>query len=424
VGRVVVLGGGFGGAYCAQSLIRRLRGSPTHVLLLDRNNYFVFHPLLIEAGTGSLEPRHAVVSIRSFLKGGHFRMGEVEGLDPARREILFHPAGRADRERISYDHTVIALGSVTRLPEVPGLREFGCGIKNLADAVALRDRAIQMLEMADAAGDGEARRSLLHFVVVGANYTGVEVAGELQVFLRRAVRLYPGISREECRVTLVEISRRILSALDPALAEYAARRLRGRGIGIHLETSVAKVAEDRVTLSTGETLPARTLIWCAGIQPNPLITRLPLPADSRGYLLCEPDLRVRGFENLWAVGDCAVIPDEEGRPYPATAQHAVREGLHVAENLARVLRRRPTVPFRYDSFGSLAALGCRTAVARVFGIRLSGFPAYFLWRTVYWLKMPGVARKFRVAFDWTADLLFARDVVQLGVHSAPGNPQD
>jgi len=422
--RIVILGGGFAGAYCAQALEKRLPRSAAQVLLLDRNNYFVFHPLLVEAGTGSLEPRHAVVSLRAFLRRTTFRMAEVMEVDLGRREIDCRSPAGGPSVKISYDHLVLAPGSVTRLPGIPGLDQHGLEMKSLADAVALRDRAIGMLEAAEATPDPAARRALLHFVVVGGNFTGVVVAGELDVFLRRARRVYRNVKREDCRVTLVEVTGRILSALDSGLADYAASRLSRRGVQIRLNTSVARIEADRAVLEGGESLPARTVIWCAGIRPAPLVERLHVPVDVRGYILCERDLRVRGFDNVWAAGDCAVVPDPSGRPYPATAQHAIREGVHLAGNLARSLAGKPLRPFNFSSLGSLAPLGCRTAVAQVLGMKLSGFPAYFLWRTYYWLRMPGISRKFRVALDWTADLLFSRDFAQLGLHRRSGKPAE
>jgi NADH dehydrogenase len=421
--RIVVVGGGFAGAYCAQALERRLPRASAQVVLVDRNNYFAFFPLLVEAGTGSLEPRHAVISLRAFLRRTTFRMGEVAEVDLARREVLCRPPGETSLEKISYDHLVLAAGSATRLPDVPGLEQHALEMKTLTDAVALRDRAVRLLEMADSSPDPSRRRALLRFVVVGANFTGVEVAGELDVFLSRARRLYRNVKREDCRVTLVELSDRILAALDPSLAAYAASRLTKRGIELRLHESVLRIDADRVAMSGGETVSCHTVIWCAGIVPGPLVKRVHVPVDARGYILCERDLRVRGFENVWAAGDCAVIPDGSGHPYPATAQHAIREGAHLAGNLVRALAGKSTRPFVYDSMGSLASLGCRTAVAKVFGVKLSGFPAYFVWRSYYWLRMPGLSRKFRVALDWTADLLFARDFVHLDLHRNPRKPE-
>lgn len=415
--RIVILGGGFGGAYCAQALEKQLRDD-TEILLLDRHNYFVFYPLLVEAGTGGLEPRHAVVSIRAFLNRTRFRMAEVMEVDTSRRTVTYRMAGMETSETVGYDHLVVALGSVTRFPEVPGLSHHGFELKSLSDAVVLRDRAIQLLEAADALADAEKRRALLRFVVVGGNFTGVEVAGEFHVFLRQATRYYPNVRAEECSVVLVEIADRILPALDADLSRYALEKLRARGVDIRLRASVREVGPDSVTLDNGERVAAHTTIWCAGIAPSPLIGRLGLPTDDRGYILCDPDLRVRGMKNVWAIGDCAVNPGPDGRPYPATAQHAVRQGIHLAQNLARVLRGLPAVPCVLKNFGALAAIGCRTAVAKIFGMKLSGFPAWFLWRTVYLLKMPRVSRRLRIALDWTMDLLFTREYVELGVHRA------
>jgi NADH:ubiquinone reductase (H+-translocating) len=413
--RILIVGGGFGGAYCAQALERNLREEEAEVILLDKNNYFIFYPLLVEAGTGSLEPRHAVVPLRNFLRSTRFRMARVEEMDTEARHVVSR-LGDGTREVTSYDHLVLAAGSVTSWPDVPGLRKRGYRMKTLSDAVVLRDRAIQVLELADASRDAARRKALLNFLVVGGNYTGVEVAGEFQVFLRQASRAYPGIQPRDCNVTLVEISDRILPALDPDLSNYALDRLRRRGIEVLLNTSITEVRPDSVVLKGGGTIPTSTVIWCAGIAPDPLIGRLPLPLDPRGYILCDRDLRVSGFQNVWAIGDCAVNPDKTGKPYPATAQHAVRQGVHLAGNLARVQWGEPSIPCDIDPTGSLAPLGCRTAVAKVYGMKLSGFPAWFLWRTVYLSKMPGLSRKLRVALDWTLDLFFQRSYVQLGVH--------
>ncbi|RMD85097.1 MAG: NAD(P)/FAD-dependent oxidoreductase [Candidatus Dadabacteria bacterium] len=419
--RIVIVGGGFAGAYCAQALGRNARRLGLDVLLIDRHNYFLFYPLLVEAGTGSLEPRHAVVPLRTFLRSTRFRMGEVVALDAQQRSIVVHLAEGDLRQTLAYDHLVLAVGSVTRLPEVPGLREYGFELKSLTDAIALRDRAIRLLELADALGDAEARRALLHFVVVGGNFTGVEVAGELEVFLRQASRSYRNVRPEECRVTLIEITERILPSLDAGLARYAVDRMQRRGIDVRLGTTVEQISRESVQLDDGQVLATRTVIWCAGIAPPPLLERLALPVDERGYLLCRPDMRVDGYDNIWAVGDCAVNPDPEGAPYPATAQHAIQQGRQLARNLMRAARGRPPMPCRIRSKGVLVALGCRTGVARVFGLKLSGFPAWFLWRTVYLLKMPGLARKVRVALDWTVALIFSRDYAELGVHRAQTN---
>jgi NADH dehydrogenase len=416
--RIVILGGGFAGAFCAQALERTVAGRDHEVVLIDRHNYFVFTPLLVEAGTGALEPRHAVVPLRDFLRATTLRAAEVLGVDAASRTVRFRVNGSDEESSLAWDHLVVALGSVTRLPRVPGLPEHVLEMKSLEDAVTLRDRAIQLLEQADAATDADRRRRLLHFVVVGGNFSGVEVAGEMLVFLQEAARSYRNLSPDEIRVTLVEMAPRILPNLDADLAEYATAKLRSRGMTVLLSTSVESVASDHLLLATGERIEARTVIWCAGIAPNPLLARLALPCDERGWVECEGDLRVRGRDDVWAIGDCAINPDPRGGVYPRTAQHAVREAAHLARNLAKVLSGRPTAPCIIDSPGSLAALGCRTAVAKIYGIKLSGFPAWFLWRSVYLFKMPGWVRRLRVAIDWAMGLLFPRQIVQLGIHRA------
>ena len=418
--RILIVGGGFAGAYCAQALERKLRPGEAEIVLVDRNNYFIFYPLLVEAGTGSLEPRHAVVSIRSFLRRTRFVMGEITAVDTAARQVTCRlPGGGTAEVTLDYDQLVLAPGSVTRLPaDVPGLAERGFEMKSLSDAVRLRDHAIRQLERADVAPDEATRRRLLHFVVVGGNFTGVEVAGEFQVFLGRACRRYRSVRPDEVAVTVVELGSRILPALETDLAAYAADRMRRRGIEVVLGETVRAIAEDRVELTNGHTVAAETVIWCAAIAPSPLLDVTSLPRDRQGWLLCESDLRVQGHRHVWAVGDSAVNPGPDGSPYPATAQHAVQQGKHLATNLVHELRGQPTSPCEIRSRGSLAALGCRTGVAKVFGVKLSGFAAWFLWRTVYLIKMPGISRRLRVALDWTMDLVFPRDEVQLGLTSA------
>jgi NADH dehydrogenase len=410
--RVVILGSGFGGAYCAQQLERL---SPdTEILLLDRNNYFLFYPLLIEAGTGSLQPNHVVVPVRSFVRKARFKMAEVLGVDFGQRTVQYEVPGSGERQTAPYDQLVVSLGSVTRMPDLPGLREHGFEVKSLTDAVRLRDRAIRLLEAANASDDARRRREQLHYVVVGGNFTGAEVAGEFHTYLRRAARHYPNLDPDDCRVTLIEKADRILGSLDPDLSDFARMNLERRGIEVRTEDSLVEMTDTRVRLVSGEVLDAATVVWCAGIEPNPLVRRLDLPKDERGYLVCDRDLRVRGTENVWAIGDCAVNIDEHGSTYPSTAQHAVRQGTHLARNLVDVSEAGTPAAFSFKSLGSLVALGCRSGVAKVGRLKLSGFPAWWLHRTAYLMKMPGWSRRIRVALDWTLDLFFRRDYVLLG----------
>ncbi len=415
--RIVILGGGFAGASCAQRLERALRRrDDLDVILIDRHNYFVFTPLLVEAGVGGLEPRHVVVPIRDFLKRCTFRMAEVLRVEPANKSVRYRLIGDEAVQEMTFDHLVVAIGSVARRPNIPGLRDHAFELKSLADAIALRDRAVRMLEYASAVENVQARRQALTFVVIGANYTGVEVAGEFDEFLKSAARRYPNIAPSDCRVVLIEREAGILGTLDEGLARFAQRSLEKRGVEVRLNATVEAVKADSIVLADGESIESRTVIWAAGVSPNPLLQEFGLPLTAGGAIRCARDLRVLESDCIWAIGDAAENPGPDGTPYPATAQHAIRQGAHAARNILEVLAGRATRPCDLVNQGTLAALGCRTGVAKIFGVKLSGFPAWWIWRTVYLLKMPRFARKVRVAIDWTIALFFRRDVVELGVH--------
>lgn len=420
--RIVILGSGFGGAYCVQHLERKLARHEAAVVLIDRHNYFIFYPLLVEAGTGSLQPRHAVVPIRKFLRRETFLMAEVLGVDLEKREVRVHLVNDDQPRTVAYDHLVLALGSVTNLPPVPGLKEYGYEMKSLTHAVALRDRALQMLELASATAmesggkDRERIRAMLHFVVVGGNFTGVEVAGEFHDYLSQAAHEYPGLDRHDIKVTLIDRNERILGVMESdELSDWAADHIKRRGIELRLKESVNEIHPDYCVLRNGQTLTTRTVIWCAGIAPSPLLKDMNLPHD-HGWTLCERDGRVKGHDNVWGVGDCAVNPDANGKGYPATAQSAIGEGKGVASNLVRVVRGQPTQPIDIKNKGALAAFGRFDAVAKVYGLRFTGFIAWFMWRTVYLMKMPGIGRKIRVAAEWTLDLVTGHDFAELGIH--------
>lgn len=412
---IVVLGGGFAGAYCAKRLEKLLRKQPVNITLVNERNYFVFTPLLVEAATSALEPRHVIVPLRGFIRSGKFVMARVEDIDESAQVVSVQPEF-GDQLKLRYHHLVIALGSVTHLPSIPGVNEFAFGMKTLADATALRDRAIGMLEMANLAPDHDHRQSWLTFAFVGAGYTGVEAAGEFNAFLKESLRQYPQLKQSDIRVLLIQRSGRILDALDEAMSEKASRVLRRNGVEIRLNESVSQVSETSLTLESGEEIVSHTVVWSAGVAPPPLLRKLNLPVNSHGYLECERDLRVKGRDSIWGIGDCASNPDAAGNPYPPTAQHALREGRKAADNLAAVLNGRPTTPLDYHSKGTMAPLGGRQAIANLFGMHLTGFVAWLFWRTVYLGIMPGLGRKLRVAMDWTADLFFRRDYSQQQFH--------
>ncbi len=422
--RVLIIGSGFGGAYCAQALEKAAGRLAVEVVLVDKRNYFIFYPLLVEAGTGGLEPRHAVVSVHDFLRKTQFIMGEVTEVRAEKSEVEVRMTGTELTRTLAYDHLVISLGSSTKFPPIPGLQEHAFELKTIGDSVALRDRGLQMLEIANSLEDREMRRELLHFMIVGGSYTGVELAGEYHAFLQEARRRFPSVHKDDIRVTLCDIAPRILPTLDEELADYAHKQLEKRGVRILLNTTLNRLDARRAELSNGEVLHTRTVIWCAGIAPPELVRRMPFEKDRNGYLLAERNLLLKGHSSIWAIGDCAVNPDAEGNPYPATAQHAIRQGSHAARNILRVIEGRgEPLPCDIVSQGTLAAIGCRTAVAKVFGFKLSGFTAWFLWRTIYLMKMPTLMRKIRIAADWTVQLLFRRDLVQLGVHRLPREAQ-
>jgi NADH dehydrogenase len=420
--RVIVLGGGFAGAYCAQALEKRRNAVQDETVLINRHDYLLFYPLLIEAGIGNVESRDAVVALRSFLKKTAFRMGDIVDVDISRREVTFRVGEEGELEKLTADHLVFALGSVTHLPDLPGLATYGFSMKSLTDAMILRDRAIELLETADGISDDQKRRALLHFVVVGGNFSGVEVAGEFNSYLRRALVRYRNIHPADIRVTLINQADGILEELDKDLGRYALHEMQHAGVSFKFDTTVKRIEPGRAVLSTGETLATHTVIWCAGTAPHPLIRKLGLPLDDKGYILCERDLRVKGQENIWAVGDCAINIDAKGTHYPFTAQHAVKEGAHLALNLARALDGEPSLPCDIRSMGSLALIGHHVGVAKILRFKFSGLIAWFLYRTIYLIKIPGWSPRIRTALDWTLDLIFPRSQVQLGVGGGGSRP--
>lgn len=415
--RIVILGGGFAGAYCARRLEQKTKGQDVDIVLVNTQNNFVFTPMLVEAATSALEPRHVVVPLRGFLRRSNFIMGDVVSVDTVGRSIVVQP-DFGNALPLEYDHLVVALGSVTRMPSIPGVKEFAFGLKSMSDALALRDRAIAMLEMASMSPTHEQRQSWLTFAVVGAGYTGVEAAGEFNAFLREALRFYPNVAASDIRVMLIQRADRILETLEEKVSAKAARILSKSGVEILVKESVSEVHPDSFTLKSGQTVSAHTVIWSAGVAPPPLLESLKLTMTSHGYLDCEPDCRVKGCENIWGIGDCASNPDENGNPYPPTAQHALREGVHTADNLSAVLSGKQTRPLRYHTKGTMAPLGGRQAIANIYGMHFTGWLAWMIWRTVYLGIMPGWGRRIRVTMDWTIDFLFRRDYSQQGFHKS------
>lgn len=424
---VVVLGGGFAGVNAARHLRRLLRRERNvRVTLVSRTNYFLMTPLLFEAGSGVLEPRHAVNPIRPLLRGARFVQAEVRGIDMERRVIHVDPGGpqvpdeRIDQPpyEIRFDHLVLALGGVVNTSIVPGT-EHARTFKTLADAIALRNHVIQSFERADIEPDPQRKRRMLTFVMVGAGLVGVELVGELTEFASQVCDAYPNVKRDELRFELIEAGPRILPELEDVLARYAHKVLTKRDVNIRTSTPVQRIEPDRVHLPNGETIDAETIVANTGVSPNPLVASLPIEKDHKGRARVEPTLRAVGRPWLWALGDCASIPDPGGKPYPPLAQHALREAKLVAANIAASIREGQSAklrPFVYASKGTLAALGHYCGVGKVLKFRVYGFVGWWVWRTYYLFQMPQWSRRLRIVVDWTIALLFKHDIVQLDLY--------
>jgi len=413
---VVIAGGGFGGLYAARRLERVLPRQSARVTLITDSNFMLYTPLLPGAAAGTLEPRHVVVPLREELDCTDIRLARVTGADPGVNEIRYeHLDGR--EAAVRYDQLIVALGSISRVLPVPGLADHGLGFKTLADAIALRNRVLLNLEVAESLDDPEERRAWLTFTFVGAGYAGLEGIAELQDYIADVIERYPRCRLDGTRWILVEATARVMPEIDEGLAEFAADELRGRGIEIRTGTTLESATEDTVTLSTGETIPCRLLCWTAGVRPAPVVANLGLPLDERGRIRVDQHMRVEGIENVWAVGDAAAVPDpaKGGKaPCPPTCQHALRQGRRVADNVAAALGHGRLRGFRYRTLGVFVDMGRNQAVADVIGVKLRGFPAWWSARTYHLAMMPGAARKARLVADWTVGLIFGRGSAELG----------
>jgi NADH:ubiquinone reductase (H+-translocating) len=418
--RILILGGGFGGLYAALHLEKaQARDTEIDVTLVNRENFFLFTPMLHEVAASDLDLTHIVNPIRKLLRRVRFFSGEVEAIDLASRRVVVTHGVDRHPHNLEYDHLVIGLGSITNFYNVPGLSERALTMKSLGDAIYLRNRLIANLEQADFECAVQARPRLLTVVVAGGGFAGVETIAAINDFLREALPFYPHLGEDQLRVVLVHPGPVILPELDEKLGRYAHRKLAERKVEIRLNTKVTGVSERGVELSDGEVIDSDLLIWTAGTSPNPLLDTLPCPKE-RGRLLVDECLAVPGWPGVWALGDCALVPDRKtGKSSPPTAQHALREGQVVARNLLAAIHGGPRIPFQFSSLGQLAAIGRRTGVANVLGINFSGFAAWWLWRTVYLTKLPRLEKKLRVALDWTLDLLFSKDLVQFLTVRAP-----
>ena len=415
--RVVIVGGGFGGVYTAIHLGRALRKSrDVDVVLVSRENYFLMTPFLFEAGSGVLDPRHAVAPIRLLLKNSAARFVEadVERIDFDRRAVVArHAAGDRDAYELPYDHLVLALGGVTNLKIIPG-SEHALTFKTLGDAIFLRNHVIDAFEHADATTDEAARRRLLSFVIIGAGLVGVELMGELTAFVRHISRSYPRTADTPRSFHLIEAGPNILPEMERDLADYAQRVLVKRGVVVRRGTPAKQIEPGRVHLPDGSVIEANTVVLAAGVAVNPLLASFPVEKDRKGRVVVDAAMRSKSHPGVWAVGDCALIPDPSGKPYPQLAQHALREARVLAGNITAAMRGGgPPKPFVYETLGTLASLGDFDGVGRVMKVKLRGFLAWWVWRSYYLMQMPRFERKLRIVLDWTIALFFPYDIVKL-----------
>ena len=417
--RIVILGGGFAGCFTARRLEKLVGDDPNvEISLVNRDNYFVFQPLLPEVAAGAILPHQIVNPIRRMLPRTRFYAAEVDSVDVEKKQVTILLGDGRRRLELGYDHLVVALGTVLNFANLPGMSDHSLPMKNVGDAFYLRNHVIGCLERADIEPDPEEKQRLSTFVVVGGGFSGVETIGELQEMVESVLPSYPNIHKEEVRFVLVHSQERILPEVVPKLGEYAARKLQKRGVEIRLQTRCQAATSYGVVLSGGEKVGTYTLVSTVGNAPHPLVGTLPCKKD-KGRICADATLAVPGHPGVWALGDCAsIIHEHDGQPYAPTAQNAIRMAARCAENIVAVLRGKAPRPFHFDTLGKLASIGKRSAVVEMLGLRFSGFLAWFIWRTVYLLKLPGWERRIRVALDWTLDLLFRRDLTQLKVFRA------
>jgi len=421
VPRVVVLGGGTVGLYSARRLRRRLGKRDAAIVVVDPRPYMTYAPFLPEAAAGSIDPRNVVAPHRRALKGVDVLQGHVTQIEHANRRVQITPI-EGDAYWVTYDHLVVGLGSVARTLPIPGLAEQGIGFKNVEEAIALRNHVLGRIDVASSTWDPDLRRKMLTFVFVGGGFAGIEALAEVEDMARYAVRHYKQIEPDELRFVLVEGSPRILPEVSEELGGYTLEQLRKRDIEIFLSTFLSSCVGGRVVLSNGTEFDAETIVWTAGVKANPVLQDSDLPLDKLGRVICNATLQVTAEDgtvvaDAWAAGDCAAVPDlyNPGKFCPPNAQHALREGNHIGDNLALVLRSAQPTEYKHRNVGAVASLGMYKGVAQMFGrIKVRGFLAWVLHRSYHVFAMPTFNRKLRIAAGWTGSVLLRREVVALG----------
>lgn len=418
--RILVVGAGHVGLYAALRLSKKLGPREAEVVVVDPQPHMTYQPFLPEAAAGNISPRHSVVPLRRELRRCTVLVGAVTRIDHAGRTALVQPIVGPTRE-IRYDHVVIAPGSVSRTLPIPGLHERGIGFKTIGEAIYLRNHVLDRLDVAAATPDSELRRRALTFVFVGGGYAGIEALAEMEDMTRDALRYYPELNPEDMRWVLVEATQRVLPEVDRDMGAYTVQQLLGRGMDIRLGTRLESCVDGVVKLSDGDSFPADTIVWTAGVKPSPMLDSTDFPRDERRRITCRPTLEVvdgdRVVAGAWSAGDCAAVPDltkEPGNYCSPSAQHAVRQANRMADNIVNVIRGRKPVAYQHKHAGSVASLGLYKGVAQVYGIKMRGLPAWFMHRTYHMSRIPSLNRKVRVVADWTLAFFLKREVVALG----------
>jgi len=421
---ILIVGGGYVGMYTALHLQKKLRKGEAAITVVDSQPNMTYQPFLPEAAAGSIEARHVVIPLRRVLKKCSVLTGHVSTVDHNRRVATIEPP-EGGPIQLSYDIIVLAPGSISRTLPIPGLAECGIGFKNVGEAIYLRNHVLSRLDLAAATDDPVRRRKALTFVFIGGGYAGVEAFAELEDMARYALRFYPGLEPSDMRWVLVDAAARILPEVSPSLAAYTVERLVERDMEVRLNTRVKSAVDGHVLLSDGDSIHADTVVWTAGVRPNPLpAASTGLPVDEQGRLRCTAELRVAGVADAWGAGDCASVPDLSSKDDPTarcapTAQHAVRQAKRLAANIVISLHGGMLKPYRHRDAGTVGSLGLHKGVAEIYGIKMRGLLAWFLHRSYHLMMVPTWNRKVRVAADWTLAMFFRREVVSLGQVQAP-----
>lgn len=418
--RILVVGAGHVGLYAALRLSKKLGPREAEVVVVDPQPHMTYQPFLPEAAAGSISPRHSVVPLRRELRRCTVVVGAVTRIDHATKTALVQPIAGPTRE-IRYDQVVIAPGSVSRTLPIPGLHEHGIGFKTIGEAIYLRNHVLDRLDVAAATPDPALRQRALTFVFVGGGYAGIEALAEMEDMTRSALRYYPELNPDDMRWVLVEATQRVLPEVDPDMGAYTVQQLLRRRMDIRLGTRLESCVDGLVSLSDGDSFPADTIVWTAGVKPSPMLDATDFPRDDRGRITCQPTLQVVDGDQVvadaWSAGDCAAVPDltkEPGSYCSPSAQHAVRQANRMADNIVNIIRGREPAPYQHRHAGSVASLGLYRGVAQVYGIKMKGLPAWFMHRTYHMSRIPSLNRKVRVVADWTLAFFLRREVVALG----------